>query len=502
VEQWYFQQQLIEFELRLRFLQDEVHRLRTGNAALHAENAAQREENSALRHRVQELESLLQDYADKKAAKKPDFSKNYSVDRNTPEKKKKKRKRKNSTGRVPNAAKLEKSHTTIEILPEGISKEQCTVTREQYVWHLIDGKATYIRYILHAENVQSFPSIPGVRNSRSEYGLEIIIALAYLVYWIGISIDKACEVFEFFTGLQLSKGQADSLLNQLASDWEIEYKQIAALIAKAAILYIDETAWKIGKVPNYTWIFSTLTETLYKCGVGRGKDILTEILGEVFGGIGVSDDYAAYDSIFSKHQLCWAHPLRKAIELSLRNPDNKEYRAFVDALFELYYEAVRLSKDKRLSVGREAKAKELELRLRELCVRYDEKVITKARVAKAKKRDPHSTLVPTADAEAKMINLHKQLYEKASKMFVFVCHPEVEPTNNRSERAARPEAMARKATRTSKSPKGAKRRGVIMSVFSSLAKRLKQFSLNNIIERVAESIKSGITLFATVPEMK
>ena len=42
--------------------------------------------------------------------------------------------------------------------------------------------------------------------------------------------------------------------------------------------------------------------------------LVTEVLGEKFAGTGVTDDYATYDSIFTRHQLCWAHFLRKAIE--------------------------------------------------------------------------------------------------------------------------------------------------------------------------------------------
>ena len=48
-------------------------------------------------------------------------------------------------------------------------------------------------------------------------------------------------------------------------------------------------------------------------------------------------------------------------------------------------------------------------------------------------------------------------------LFVFVAHPEVEPTHNRSERNVRREAEVRKGGRTSKSESGAKRRGIMMS---------------------------------------
>jgi hypothetical protein len=466
-------------------------------AELEALLKAALEKIAELEETVKNLEDALKNKADSKASKKPNI--NYGVDRNKPDpqkKKKKRKRRKQSNGRRPDAQKFEKASDIVNIYPENIPRADCVLRDEQGVWRLIDGKAQYIHYRIYApENAKTVPKIPGVRNSRSEYGIEIIIALAFLVYWIGISMDNVCKVFHFFTGLVLSKGQADSLLNQLAKDWKIEYENIAKLIANAAILYIDETGWKVGKKNLYTWIFSTMSEVLYKVGVGRSKDILDTMFDGQFSGTGVSDDYAAYDSAFTKHQLCWAHPLRKALELMLRNSENKEYKRFVTKLFNLYYEAVRLSKDKRLSVGREDRAKELEKELGRICCRAGETIVTEKMIAAAKKIDPQSSLVSTSDSDAKFIRLQNQLLEKSSCYFVFVCDPLVEPTNNRSERAARPEAMARKAARTSKSDNGAKRRGIIMTVFASLQKRWKDFSLANIVAAVQECVQMGIALF-------
>jgi hypothetical protein len=64
-----------------------------------------------------------------------------------------------------------------------------------------------------------------------------------------------------------------------------------------------------------------------------------------------------------------------------------------------------------------------------------------------------------------------------TSLFVFVEHPEVEPTNNCSERNVRREAEIRKGGRTSKTPAGAKRRGVIMTVLASLRTRFARFTL-------------------------
>ena len=62
--------------------------------------------------------------------------------------------------------------------------------------------------------------LPGVRNSRSEFGMEVILIPGFLHYWIGVSRENAIGIMNFFTGLDLSKSQADSLLNQLADDWQ------------------------------------------------------------------------------------------------------------------------------------------------------------------------------------------------------------------------------------------------------------------------------------------
>ncbi len=431
-----------------------------------------------LEREIEDLKKLLVEKAKAKEARPPKEATNYSVGRHE-RKQRKRRRHKKSTGRKPKDAKRDHATQAFDLYWYGADREKCVLRREQFVWRLIDGKAQYIHYRVFDEPESTdLPPVDGVRNGKCEYGLEILVTLAFLVYWTGMSIDKACGILAFFTGLELSKSQADSLLFQLAADWKIEYDAIAELVAAAAILYIDETGWKIGKRSCYTWIFSTLSTVLFKCGVGRGKAVLTELLGERFAGIGVTDDYNAYKSQFTEHQLCWAHFLRKAIAISLRNPDNRQYARFLKSLFAVYYDAVRTSRDRRLSAGRAAKVKRLQSRIRMICRRYG-KVLDDA---------------ASAD-DAKFVCLQNELVDNTEKLFVFVLHPEVEATNNRSERQARSESMARKAARTSKTKRGAKRRGVIMSVLASLSKRLEQFTLGSVLSEINHWFETGRSVF-------
>ena len=83
------------------------------------------------------------------------------------------------------------------------------------------------------------PRIAGV-TPRCEYGIEVLVTLAFLVYIIGISLGKACQVLAFFCQLPLSRSQADALLRQLAQHWDGEFDLLCGLIAHAAVVYLDD----------------------------------------------------------------------------------------------------------------------------------------------------------------------------------------------------------------------------------------------------------------------
>ena len=97
--------------------------------------------------------------------------------------------------------------------------------------------------------------------------------------------------------------------------------------------------------------------------------------------------------------------------------------------------------------------------------------------------------------EQTFIRLQKELIRGLDALFVFVTHPQVEATNNRSERNVRHEAMVRKGGRTSKSPSGAKRRGIIMTVLATLNTRFESFTLNNLLDEMSRWAQAGLSRF-------
>ena len=434
------------------------------------------ERNRELSEEITRLQELLHQKGASKASKKPKFKVNYSFKG----KQNKPIGRRQSTGCRTQEQKSELVSKRQSLYPPDVDKDCCIAKRLQYAWRLIEGKAEYVCYTLYAlEGSETLPEVPGLRNSRSEYGLEIILIVAFLHYWIGISLDNACAVLQFFTGLDLSKSQANSLLNQLSQDWSEQYDTIAEVLALQLVIYIDETGWKVGNKSCYTWAFSSAMHVLFRCGVSRGKAEAEAIIGQNFDGIGVSDDYGAYQNLFSDHQLCWAHLLRKAIKLMLQNPDVGEYKLFLDRLYRIYQEAVHCQKDERLTVGRADKCEQLKNRIIKLCTRAGEKI------------DQEST--PTH--EASFIRLHNELVKGLPSLFVFVEYPEVEATNNRSERNLRREAEIRKGGRTSKSDTSAKRRSIVMTVLATLNTRFKKFTLENLLSEIERWMNVGVSIF-------
>jgi transposase len=193
----------------------------------------------------------------------------------------------------------------------------------------------------------------------------------------------------------------------------------------------------------------------------------------------VSDDYGAYKSLFEQQQLCWAHLLRKAIKLRLENPNQVEYQVFLAQRCEIDQQAVRMQKDRRLSVGWAKRVEQLQAKIIELCTRAGEKV-------KPEQMPTH---------EVTFVRLQNEWVNGLDALFVFVAHPEVEPTNNCSERNVRREAEIRKGGRTSKSEAGADRRSILMTVLATLNTRFEKFTLAHLLKEVQGWIEQGCSIF-------
>ena len=226
-------------------------------------------------------------------------------------------------GRITKAAKIGLAVRTEQVFPTEGSPELCQFSHTRLVWRLEGGQAVLVAYDIDRGPRNRYGKIDGVLG-RSEFGMEIVMSLAYLVDVTRISFDKAYQRLKFFQSLTLTKSQADALLNQLSRAWEAEFDVLCTLLAHSAVVHADETSWSIRSVRAF---LSEKARVLF-FGVHKDAATLKAILDpETFAGIVISDDAAVYAN-FSQSQKCWAHLLRKAIKRTLLEPANADYRHF------------------------------------------------------------------------------------------------------------------------------------------------------------------------------
>lgn len=387
----------------------------------------------------------------------------------------KKRRKPLRRGRLRTADKLALAEREEHVYPQEVDPGQCTLSHSRPLWRLEQGRAVLVAYHVYRAG-NRFGQIPGALG-RSEFGLEIVISIAYQVYVLGLSFDKVCALMNFFQGLKLSKSQADALLHRLAREWEDEFETLCTLLAHSAVVYADETSWSIHSV----WAFLSEQVRLLFYGVHKDGATLAAVLDPAtFAGVVVSDDAAVYAN-FSTAQKCWAHLLRKAIKLTLQEPDNTTYRDFADALLELYREACRIKRDQRFSdAGRQREVARLEDALLDLCG--------------ARWQDETPTPGDTEDAYRRLVNELMRL-SLAEELFTFVTDAAVDGTNNESERTLRTPAQARQTGRASKTLCGARRQSIVHSVLESLRQQLPAFTLSTVVAEVLRWSHVGRSCF-------
>jgi transposase len=406
----------------------------------------------------------------------------------------KKRNQKNQgrRGRVRTAEKIAQAQRHEDVLPEGLTKSHCQESHVRPVWRLENGRAALIAYHIYRGPKNQYGKIPGVLG-RGEFGVEIILETAHLVYVVGLSFDKVCALLQFFQELRLRKAQVDALLHRLARHWQKDFDVLCTLLANSLVVHADETSWSL----NSAWAFLSEKARLLFFGVHKDADTLQKILDPAtFAGLVISDDAAIYAN-FTKAQKCWAHLLRKAIKLTLQDPDNPEYRAFTDSLLAIYRRACRVQGDGRLrDAGRARKIAALDDEILALCAPLWAADL------------PPLEDGPENDYRLLVNELMRLMLER--QLFTFVASaPATQPngtsqpaagTNNEAERTLRGAAQARVTGRTNKTLAGARRQTIVSSVLESLRLYLHRFTLSSVQAEIQRWLTVGQSCFVALLE--
>jgi transposase len=380
------------------------------------------------------------------------------------------------SGRIKTEEKIAKAKRHEDVYPVGVDPSTCSLSHVRPIIRIEAGQAFWVAYHIYRAPNGTYGRVQGALG-RSEFGLEIILAIAYQVYALGLSFDKAIALQKFFQNLDLKKSQVDAMLHQLSRVWEKEFDSLLKLLTNSIVVHTDETSWSIKSV----WAFLSKNSRVILFGVNKDAKTLAMVLDPAsYKGVVVSDNAAVYGK-FTKAQKCWAHLLRKAIKLTLLDPKNKEYIDFADGAFQIFYDGRSLQKNQSISEDeRDAEIVKLEDRVLALC---------SVREIETEKLDD-----PTADS-FRLLRRELLGLSLREELFTFVSNPAVAPTNNEAERTLRDAATARRVGRTNKTPRGARRQTIVLSVFESIRTQVPTYTLQGVLNEISSWKTLGESCF-------
>lgn len=141
----------------------------------------------------------------------------------------------------------------------------------------------------------------------------------YMLIELGMTQRSIAAALNRIFKLGIIEREVLHLKEWAARFYDATRRQILAVILKGKLVQADETSIIIKGKRVYVWVFTTLREVVYFYAETREASFLQQIL-TGFGGVLVSDFYAAYDSIPCPQQRCLLHLIRDLNDAALENP--------------------------------------------------------------------------------------------------------------------------------------------------------------------------------------
>jgi transposase len=202
------------------------------------------------------------------------------------------------------------------------------------------------------------PALDGVVSGQRRLGHGLTSLIAVLREEARLPFATIQRLLATLTGLHLSVGALVDTLGQVADRARPVVARLTAAIRASPVVHADETGWREDGRNGYVWTFSTPEHRIFVRG-SRAKGMVTDVLGEQFAGILVSDFYAAYTGDDGLHQYCWAHLARDIDALTEQHPDDPAllgWAAAVGAVWTRARAGVTGSQAQRWRVRHQAEA--------------------------------------------------------------------------------------------------------------------------------------------------
>jgi transposase/BMFP domain-containing protein YqiC len=260
---------------------------------------------------------------------------------------------------------------------------------------------------------------------EGKFGNNVIAQTTLLKYEDRLPHRKIQEALKRLHSLEISPATILDLTRRAADAVQSEYDEILNKIRCAPILYVDETGIHVQGEKHWLWTFTTPSETFFVIRKSRGTNVLVEVLTRRFKGIIVCDGWKPYVRFTKQLQRCWAHLLRESKDLSEKFVEAIPLHEALKVLFESTTNAIENDPPPEVRKNLWHSAREVLRRL-----------------------------IDREYFEVKVQKLIGKIDNGFDYWFTFIINPGVEPTNNRAERALRPQVVLRKILGTLRNYKG------------------------------------------------
>jgi transposase len=344
-------------------------------------------------------------------------------------------------------------------------------TRTRYIEDIPEVEPEVTEHTIHRDwcskcKKRVEPKVPDALPNAT-LGNRVLALSAWLHYGLGNTLSQIVEVFNFHLQFKITPGGLVQMWYRLQAILYVWYEEIQSEALNSAVLYADETGWRVEGKTNWLWCFTTSDVTYYMIDRSRGSPALAKFFIEEFSGTLVSDFWGAYNSVVcARRQACLVHLLRDLEHVDKYKRPGKHWLAFAKKLRRLIGDAIRLWR------------KQAELPEHKYAA-------LRARLA-----ERLQLLIDTDWNDPQAKRLIKRFRRHQNDLFTFLDQPGVPFDNNSAERAIRPAVILRKNSYGNRSERGADCQAVLMSVFRTLKQRGHD-PIATIQKALANYVKNG-----------
>ena len=312
--------------------------------------------------------------------------------------------------------------------------------------------------------------------AQSQIGPNAQASIVYLNKRSGMSYGKISDYFLQANGIDLNPSTATRIVLRAAEKLKPTYEEIKQSIADSEYITPDETGWRNGGRPVWLHVAVGDQATCYFIDRRRSADALEKIIGLDYSGTLIRDGFSSYDRFVEAiHQLCVAHPLRRAhgLEEDLFGRN----KLFPRQVIDLFQEALAV-RDAFLAG----------LRSQEQLNADYEKYVTRMNELAVRPRvhELNSTFAA-------------HLHEYSHAWFTFLLQPHLPATNYQAEQALRPPIGNRKVFGGNRTDPGCDAQSIHSSTIQT-CKQQKRSPLHFIRDAICGLVQTIFqTATATMP---